>query len=75
MLIVIGAGLVYSSLNCGPPTVLTTVSSSPRLSAAAVRSLSSAAVSLLTRSRLCVGEAGRGRCVSTHTTGNWMCST
>ena len=38
-------------------------------------SLSSAAVSELTRSLLWVGRAGRGRCVSTPSTGNSMCST
>ena len=37
--------------------LLTTVSPSPRLRQAAVRSLSSRAVSLLTRSRCCINDA------------------
>jgi len=60
----------YTSRSCGPPTVFTTLSSSPRLRLLAVVSLSSLAVSLLILNRLWVGETGRGRWVSTASIGS-----
>ncbi len=62
--------------NWGPPTVFTTLSSSPMLRAVAVLSLSSSAFSMSMRElRTRVGEEGRGRCVSTASMGMWIYST